>query len=88
MAKFSPAQFIREVRQELAKVTWPQRKELVFMTLMVFAMSAAVLEVAHGALITSATLRDTGGDHQDHCRDKEESGHRGSPAFEFSVVGM
>jgi hypothetical protein len=28
------------------------------------------------------------GDHQDHCRDKEESGHRGSPAFEFSVVGM
>ena len=27
MAKTSPAQFIREVRQELAKVTWPTRKE-------------------------------------------------------------
>ena len=40
MAKTSPAQFVREVRQELAKVTWPTRKELVFMTLMVFAMSA------------------------------------------------
>ena len=40
MMKTSPAQFVREVRQELAKVTWPTRKELVFMTLMVFAMSA------------------------------------------------
>jgi preprotein translocase subunit SecE len=40
MTKTSPAQFVREVRAELAKVTWPQRKELVFMTIMVFAMSA------------------------------------------------
>ena len=36
----SPAQFVREVRAELAKVTWPSRKELGFMTLMVFVMSA------------------------------------------------
>ena len=46
MAKTSPAQFIREVRQELAKVTWPSRKELVATTLSVLAMSvlaAAVL---------------------------------------------
>jgi preprotein translocase subunit SecE len=40
MTKTSPAEFVREVRQELAKVTWPPRKELVQMTAMVFAMSA------------------------------------------------
>ena len=40
MAKTSPAQFIREVRQELAKVTWPTRKETVATTLSVLAMSA------------------------------------------------
>ena len=40
MAKTSPAQYIREVRQELAKVTWPTRKELVATTLSVLAMSA------------------------------------------------
>jgi preprotein translocase subunit SecE len=40
MAKSSPAQFIREVRQELAKVTWPTRKETVATTLSVLAMSA------------------------------------------------
>ncbi len=39
MAKTSPAQFIREVRQELAKVTWSSRKELVATTLSVLAMS-------------------------------------------------
>jgi preprotein translocase subunit SecE len=40
MAKTSPAQFIREIRQELAKVTWPSRKETVATTLSVLAMSA------------------------------------------------
>jgi preprotein translocase subunit SecE len=40
MAKTSPVQFVREVRQELAKVTWPSRKELVATTLSVLAMSA------------------------------------------------
>ncbi len=39
MAKTSPAQFVREVRQELAKVTWPDRRELVYTTLSVLAMS-------------------------------------------------
>ena len=38
MAKTSPAQFIREVRQETAKVTWPSRKETGVTTLMVFIM--------------------------------------------------
>ena len=38
MAKTSPAQFIREVRQETAKVTWPTRKETGVTTVMVFIM--------------------------------------------------
>ena len=40
MAKVSPAQFIREVRQELERVTWPNRKELIATTASVLAMSA------------------------------------------------
>jgi preprotein translocase subunit SecE len=39
MAKTSPAQFVREVRQELAKVTWPTRRELAVTTVSVFAMA-------------------------------------------------
>jgi preprotein translocase subunit SecE len=38
LAKTSPAQFIREVRQETAKVTWPSRKETAVTTVMVFIM--------------------------------------------------
>ena len=38
MAKTSPAQFIREVRQETSKVTWPTRKETMITTAMVFIM--------------------------------------------------
>ena len=40
MAKTSPAQFVREVRQELNRVTWPSRKELTVTTISVLAMSA------------------------------------------------
>ena len=44
MAKTSPVQFVRQVRQELGKVTWPSRKETGVSTLMVFLlMSAAAL---------------------------------------------
>ncbi len=39
MAKTSPAQFVREVRQEIGKVTWPTRKETVLTTIMVLIMS-------------------------------------------------
>ena len=42
MAKTSPAQFAREVRQELAKVTWPTRKELAVTTVSVFVMAIAM----------------------------------------------
>jgi preprotein translocase subunit SecE len=41
MARTSPAQFVREVRQELSKVTWPSRKELAVTTASVFAMAVA-----------------------------------------------
>ena len=36
MVKISPAQFVRQVRQEVSKVTWPGRKETGIGTLMVF----------------------------------------------------
>ena len=39
MAKTNPAQFMREVRQEVGKVTWPSRKETGITTAMVFIMS-------------------------------------------------
>ena len=38
MAKTNPAQFIRQVRQEVSKVTWPSRKETMITTIMVFVM--------------------------------------------------
>ncbi|MBE1236311.1 preprotein translocase subunit SecE [Phaeovibrio sulfidiphilus] len=38
MAKTTPAQYIRQVRQELSKVTWPSRKEAIISTVMVFIM--------------------------------------------------
>ena len=38
MAKINPGQFVREVRQEVSKVTWPTRKETTITTGMVFLM--------------------------------------------------
>ena len=38
MAKTSPAEFFRQVRQETSKVTWPTRKETAITTGMVFVM--------------------------------------------------
>ena len=38
MAKVNPGQFMREVRQEVSKVTWPSRKETMISTGMVFVM--------------------------------------------------
>jgi len=42
MAKTTPAQFIRQVRQEVSKVTWPSRKETGITTAMVFVMVGVV----------------------------------------------
>ena len=36
MAKLTPGEFIRQVRQETSKVTWPTRKETMVSTVMVF----------------------------------------------------
>ena len=40
MAKTSPAEFVRQVRQEVSKVVWPTRKETMVTTVMVFIMAA------------------------------------------------
>jgi preprotein translocase subunit SecE len=40
MAKLSPFKFIREVREETNKVTWPSRKETGITTAMVFIFAA------------------------------------------------
>ncbi len=38
MANTSPLEFLRQVRQEVGRVTWPSRKETTVTTAMVFAM--------------------------------------------------
>ena len=42
MSKTSPQEFVTQVRQETAKVTWPTRKETVVTTIMVFVMVAVM----------------------------------------------
>jgi preprotein translocase subunit SecE len=44
MAKTSPAKFAQEVRAEASKVTWPNRRETLVTTIMVFifAVIAAI----------------------------------------------
>ena len=42
MAKTSPAEFVRQVRQEVSKVVWPTRKEATVTTIMVFIMAAVM----------------------------------------------
>jgi len=38
MAKASPIDFVRQVRAEIKRVTWPTRKETIVSTIMVFIM--------------------------------------------------
>ena len=40
MAKISPLQFFRQVKQEVKKVTWPTRKEVFQTSLMVIVLVA------------------------------------------------
>lgn len=40
MAKTNPFEFLQQVRQEAAKVTWPSRRETMISTVMVFVMVA------------------------------------------------
>ena len=39
MANTSPAAFLRQVKQEFAKITWPTRQEIVQMTIIVIVAS-------------------------------------------------
>ncbi len=39
MARTKPTEYVRQVRQETAKVTWPSRKEIAQATAMVIIMS-------------------------------------------------
>lgn len=38
MAKFSPFEYVRQVKAEMQKVTWPSRQELTTSTIAVFIM--------------------------------------------------
>lgn len=50
--KTNPVQFIQQVRAEVAKVSWPTRREVMLTTLMVFIMAA--LTSAFFALVDMA----------------------------------
>ncbi len=39
MAKVSPAQFVRQVRQEISRISWANRRETGVATLTVFIMA-------------------------------------------------
>jgi preprotein translocase subunit SecE len=40
MATTNPVQFIQQVRAEVAKVSWPTRREVMLTSIMVFIMAA------------------------------------------------
>ncbi|MGU9961623.1 MAG: preprotein translocase subunit SecE [Candidatus Puniceispirillales bacterium WSBS_2018_MAG_OTU23] len=39
MAKVNPAQFVRQVRQEISRITWASRREVVTATITVLVMT-------------------------------------------------
>jgi preprotein translocase subunit SecE len=39
MAKTSPGMFVQQVRQEMAKVSWPSRRETIMSVALVFVFS-------------------------------------------------
>ena len=39
MARTNPGQFIQQVRSEVSKVVWPQRREVLLTTIMVLIMA-------------------------------------------------
>lgn len=40
MARTNPGEFVQQVRREMAKVTWPSRRETMVTTMMVFIFVA------------------------------------------------
>ncbi len=65
MAKFNPIQYMREVKRETSKVTWPTRKETLVTTLMVFVMAVIMsiffLLVDQGLALVIKTILGLGG---------------------------
>ena len=58
MANINPAKFVREVREEASKVTWPTRKEIGVSTMMVLALvTVAALFFVFVDLIVGALVR-------------------------------
>jgi len=59
MAKTNPIQFLRQVKQEVKKVTWPAKKEVVRATIMVLtivAIAAAfffVVDLIFGSIVSA-----------------------------------
>ncbi len=39
MATINPMQFLQQTRSEIAKITWPTRREVVLTTVMVFLLA-------------------------------------------------
>lgn len=59
MAELNPAKFIREVRQEAGKVTWPSRKETMVSTVLVLvllAISCIFFLVVDGVIASAIKL--------------------------------
>jgi preprotein translocase subunit SecE len=55
----SPVQFVQQVKREVAKVTWPTRKEVMVSTIMVFILvmiAAAFFLVVDNVLIRIVTF--------------------------------
>ncbi len=42
MAKTSPSEFVRQVRAETAKVSWPTRRDTITTTIMVLIMTSVL----------------------------------------------
>ena len=55
MAKFSPGEFVQQVRQEFFKITWPTRRETMMTTMMVFIM---VILAAIFFLLSDLVIRE------------------------------
>ena len=56
MAKVSPGEFIRQVRNETAKVHWPTRKETVSTAIMVLIMTTILAIFFFGVDAVFSTL--------------------------------
>ncbi len=58
MASVSPVVFLKEVKAELLKVTWPTRQETIKLTVMVIAVSLLLGTYIGGLDLTLTKLTD------------------------------